>query len=57
MTTDAWDQLTDALAVPCQAQFEACRHIARVGPATRRPAGSDPAALVLPEKTLVSIMR
>jgi len=57
MTTAAWDQLTAALAVPYQAQLEAGRHIARGGPATRRPAGGHPAALSLAEKTLVTIMR
>ena len=57
MATAAWDQLTAALAVPYQAQREASRHIARGGPATRRPAGGHPAALSLAEKTLVTIMR
>jgi transposase len=57
MTAAAWDQLTDALAVPYQAQLEAGRHIARGGPAARRPAGGHPAALSLAEKTLVTIMR
>jgi hypothetical protein len=57
MTAAAWDQLTAALAVPYQAQLEAGRHIARGGPATRRPAGGHPAALSLPEKALLTIMR
>ncbi len=57
MTAAAWDQLTAALTVPYQAQAEAGRHIARGGPATRRPAGGHPAALSLAEKTLVTIMR
>jgi hypothetical protein len=57
MTAAAWDQLTAALAVPYQAQLEAGRHIARGGPATRRPAGGHPAALSLAEKALVTIMR
>jgi hypothetical protein len=57
MTAVAWDQLTAALAVPYQAQLEAGRHIARGGPATRRPAGGHPAALSLAEKALVTIMR
>jgi Rhodopirellula transposase DDE domain len=57
MTAAGWDQLTTALAIPYQAQREADRHIARGGPATRRPAGGHPAALTLAEKTLVTIMR
>jgi transposase len=57
MTASDWDQLTAALAVPYQAQREAGLHIARGGPATRRPAGGHPAALTLAEKTLVTIMR
>jgi Rhodopirellula transposase DDE domain len=57
MTASAWDQLTTALAVPYQAQREASLHIARGGPATRRPAGGHPEALSLAEKTLVTIMR
>ena len=57
MTAAAWDQLTDALAVPYQPQLEAGRHIARGGPAALRPAGGHPAALSLAEKTLVTIMR
>ena len=43
MTAAGWDQLTAALAVPYQAQREAGLHIARGGPATRRPAGGHPA--------------
>jgi hypothetical protein len=57
MTASDWDQLTAALAVPCQAQLEAGRHIARGGPATRRRAGGHPAAMTLAEKTLATIMR
>ena len=57
MTAARWDQLTAALAVPYQAQREAGLHIARGGPASRRPAGGHPAALTLAEKTLVTIMR
>jgi DDE family transposase len=57
MTAGDWDQLTAALAVPYQAQREASLHIARGGPATRRPAGGHPEALALAEKTLVTIMR
>src|ERR1019366_1653376 len=57
MTAGRWDQLTTALAIPYQAQREAGLHIARGGPASRRPAGGHPAALTLAEKTLVTIMR
>jgi transposase len=57
MTARDWDQLTATLAIPYQAQREADRHIARGGPATRRPAGGHPAAMTLAEKTLVAIMR
>jgi hypothetical protein len=57
MTAGRWDQLTAALAIPYQAQREAALHIARGGPASRRPAGGHPAALTLAEKTLVTIMR
>jgi hypothetical protein len=57
MTRAAWNQLTAALAVPYQAQREAGLHIARGGPAARRPAGRHPDALNLAEKTLVTIMR
>jgi hypothetical protein len=57
MTAAGWDQLTTALAIPYQAQREAGLHIARGGPASRRPAGGHPAALTLAEKTLVTIMR
>src|SRR6266851_5548106 len=57
MTAAGWDQLTAALAIPYQAQREAGLHIARGGPASRRPAGGPPAALTLAEKTLVTIMQ
>ncbi len=57
MTAADWDQLTAALAIPCQAQLEAGRHIARGGPATRRRAGGHPAAMTLEEKALATIMR
>ena len=57
MTAAGWDQLTAALAIPYQAQREAGLHIARGGPASRRPAGGHPAALTLAEKTLVTIMQ
>jgi hypothetical protein len=57
MTASDRGQLTAALAVPCQAQLEAGRHIARGGPAARRRAGGHPAAMTLAEKTLVTIMR
>jgi hypothetical protein len=57
MTAADWDQLTTALALPCQAQREAEMHIARGGPATRRRAGGHPAAMTPAEKTLVTIMR
>ena len=57
MTARDWDQLTATLAIPYQAQREADRHIARGGPATRRPAGGHPAAMTLAEKILVAIIR
>ena len=57
MTAAAWDQLTTALTVPCQAQREAEMHLARGGPATRRRAGGHPAAMTLAGKILVTIMR
>jgi hypothetical protein len=57
MTAAGWDQLTTALALPCQAGREAEMRIARGGPATRRRAGGHPQALTLAEKTLVTIMR
>ena len=57
MTACRWDELTAALAIPYQAQRKAGLHIARGGPASRRPAGGHPAALTLAEKTLVTLMR
>ncbi len=57
MTAARWEQLTTALALPCQAQHEAETHIARGGPATRRRAGGHPQALTSAGKTLVTIMR
>ena len=51
------DQLTSALAIPYQAHREAGLHIARGGPASRKPAGGYPAALTLPEMILATILR
>ncbi|HET9894993.1 MAG TPA: ISAzo13 family transposase [Streptosporangiaceae bacterium] len=52
-----WNQLIRALAIPCQAQREAARYIARGGPPARKPAGGHPAALSLPEQILITILR
>jgi hypothetical protein len=57
MTASGRDRLTAALAVPCQAQREADRHIARGGPAARRRGGGHPRAMTLAGKTLATIMR
>jgi len=52
-----WTQLTSALVIPYQAHREAGLHIARGGPASRKPAGGYPAALALPEMILATILR
>jgi hypothetical protein len=52
-----WTQLTSALVIPYQAHREAGLHIARGGPASRKPAGGYPAALTLPEMILATILR
>src|SRR5271170_479331 len=52
-----WTQLTSALVIPYQAHREAGLHIARGGPARRKPAGGYPAALTLPEMILATILR
>ena len=52
-----WTQLTAALVIPYQAHREAGLHIARGGPASRKPAGGYPAALTLPEMILATILR
>ena len=52
-----WAQLTSALVIPYQAHREAGLHIARGGPASRKPAGGYPAALTLPEMILATILR
>ena len=52
-----WTQLTSALVIPYQAHREAGLHIARGGPASRKPAGGYPAALTLPEMILATTMR
>jgi len=52
-----WAQLTGALVIPYQAHREAGLHIARGGPASRKPAGGHPAALTLPEMILATILR
>jgi transposase len=57
MSCADWTQLTTALAIPYQAHREAGLHIARGGPASRKPAGGYPAALTLPEMILATILR
>jgi hypothetical protein len=52
-----WTRLASALAIPYQAHREAGLHIARGGPATRKPAGGYPAALTLPEMILATTLR
>ncbi len=52
-----WAQLADALVIPYQAHREAALHIARGGPARRKPAGGYPPALTLPEMILITILR
>ena len=55
MSQPDWAQLTDALVIPYQAHREAGLHIARGGPAGRKPAGGYPATLSLPEMILATI--
>jgi transposase len=57
MPPAGWAQLTDALAIPYQAHREAALHIARGGPARRKPAGGHPPALTLPEMILATVLR
>jgi len=57
MSPGDWTQLTSALVIPYQAHREAGLHIARGGPASRKPAGGYPAALTLPEMILATILR
>ncbi len=57
MPPQDWAQLTTALVIPCQAHREAALHIARGGPARRKPSGGYPPALTLEEKTLATILR
>ena len=57
MSPGDWTQLTSALVIPYQAHREAGLHIARGGPASRKPAGGYPAALTLPEMILATTLR
>ncbi|HEY3958212.1 MAG TPA: ISAzo13 family transposase [Streptosporangiaceae bacterium] len=57
MTPADWAKLTAALAIPYQAHREAGLHIARGGPARRKPSGGYPPALTLPEMLLATILR
>ena len=57
MSQPDWAQLTDALVIPYQAHREAGLHIARGGPARRKPARGYPATLSLPEMILATILR
>jgi Rhodopirellula transposase DDE domain len=57
MSPGDWAQLTAALVIPYQAHREARLHIARGGPARRKPAGGYPPALTLPEMTLATVLR
>ena len=57
MSPEAWAQLTTALVIPHQAHREARLHIARGGPARRKPAGGYPPALTLPEMILATVLR
>ncbi len=52
-----WARLTAALAVPYQAHREARLHIARGGPARRKPAGGYPPALTVDEMILATVLR
>jgi hypothetical protein len=52
-----WAKLTAALVIPYQAHREARLHIARGGPARRKPAGGYPPALTLPEMILATVLR
>jgi transposase len=57
ITPADWAKLTAALAIPYQAHREAGLHIARGGPARRKPSGGYPPALTLPEMLLATILR
>jgi DDE family transposase len=57
MPAERWAQLTAALVIPYQAHREARLHIARGGPARRKPAGGYPPALTLDEMILATILR
>ena len=57
MPAEDWARLTAALVIPYQAHREARLHIARGGPARRKPAGGYPPALTLDEMILVTILR
>ena len=57
MSPGDWAQLTAALVIPYQAHREARLHIARGGPARRKPAGGYPPALSLPEMILATVLR
>jgi hypothetical protein len=57
MSPGDWAQLTDALVIPYHAHREARLHIARGGPARRKPAGGYPPALTLPEMILATVLR
>jgi len=57
MSPADWAQLTAALVIPYQAHREARLHIARGGPARRKPAGGYPPALTLSEMILASVLR
>jgi len=57
MSAAQWARLTAALVIPYQAHREARLHIARGGPARRRPAGGYPPALTLDEMILATVLR
>jgi transposase len=57
MPPEDWAWLTTTLAIPYQACHEAGLHIARGGPARRKPSGGHPPALTLAEKTLITVLR
>jgi hypothetical protein len=57
MSPGDWAQLTAALVIPYQAHREARLHIARGGPARRKPAGGYPPALTLSEMILATVLR
>ncbi|HEY6276326.1 MAG TPA: ISAzo13 family transposase [Streptosporangiaceae bacterium] len=57
MSPGDWARLTAALVIPYHAHREARLHIARGGPARRKPAGGYPPALTLPEMILATVLR